>query len=387
VDKNLRCLSMSAIVPISRIPISVRAATMEDLPFIDQLQKKNTKMVGWMPTKQLEGKIKAGHVLIAEERHEGTEAQRHVGTEAEARIPSVPTCLRASVPVGYLIGNDQYFKRDDVGIVYQINIVESHRRSLVGAMLLKAQFERSAYGCRLYCCWCAQDIEANRFWEAMGFVALAFRAGSRGKGRVHIFWQKRIRSGDETTPWWFPAHTNSGSIREDRLVLPIPPGVRWWDEMPRVLPAVSEVDGSAVEGPRDGVSGVGDRDSGEKTKRLPGSTRTPKPESRNPAGATALGGWGFTPPAPPPPAPGEKTKRAPRQKLKNDPKLVAATRELKARWLEHVNEDPTLLLPNGKYDVARVLIDSPAPMKIANALSPLPLALPDSSTSTSSLRV
>ncbi|MGB7157971.1 MAG: hypothetical protein WBD40_07880, partial [Tepidisphaeraceae bacterium] len=89
--------------------------------------------------------------------------------------------------LGYVIANDQYFKRDDVGIVYQMNVVPGYQRGLIGASLLKAQFERSAYGCRLYCCWCAQDIAANRFWEAMGFVPLAYRAGSEKKGRVHIF--------------------------------------------------------------------------------------------------------------------------------------------------------------------------------------------------------
>src|SRR5436190_7386499 len=119
---------MSAIIPIPKIPISIRPGTMEDIPFLDSLQKIHTKQVGFMPTKQFEGKIKLGHVLIAQS---------------------------ASERVGYLIGNDQYFKRDDVGIVYQINIAEGHRRGLVGATLLKAQFDRSAYGCKLYCCWCA----------------------------------------------------------------------------------------------------------------------------------------------------------------------------------------------------------------------------------------
>ena len=57
---------------------------------------------------------------------------------------------------------------------------------------------------------------------------------------MHIFWQKRIREGDTTTPWWFPAKTDAGAMREDRLVLPIPPGKQWSDEMP-VL--------SIVEGP------------------------------------------------------------------------------------------------------------------------------------------
>src|SRR3954469_7460989 len=174
---------MSAIIPIPKFPINIRPATMDDLSFIDALQKKTTKQVGFMPTKQFEGKIKLGHVLIAEE-------------PPPQPSPGVPG--EGVARVGYLIGNDQYFKHDDIGIIYQINIVEGKRRGLIGAMLLKAQFDRSAYGCKLYCCWCAQDLPANHFWESMGFVPLAFRTGSEKRGskggaRTHIFWQKRIR--------------------------------------------------------------------------------------------------------------------------------------------------------------------------------------------------
>src|SRR5688500_11858992 len=102
-------------------------------------------------------------------------------------------------------------------------------------------FDHAAYGCRLFCCWCAQDIEANHFWESLGFVPLAFRSGSRtrgkgGKPRVHIFWQKRIRAGDTTTPWWFPSQTSGGASREDPLALPMPPGMDWSDVVPLVLP-------------------------------------------------------------------------------------------------------------------------------------------------------
>ncbi len=52
--------------PTPRTPITVRPGTLADLAFIDQLQKKNTKQVGFMQTKALEGKIRAGHVLVAE---------------------------------------------------------------------------------------------------------------------------------------------------------------------------------------------------------------------------------------------------------------------------------------------------------------------------------
>src|SRR4051812_2882627 len=159
-----------SIVPIPRADVSVREATPDDVPFIDELQKAHRKQVGFMPRGQLEGKIKAREVIVAE----NATGER----------------------VGYCIGTDLYFKHDDVGIIYQLNVAPGKQRGFVGATLLKAMFDRAAYGCKLFCCWCAQDIEANRFWEAMGFVPLAYRAGSERNARVHIFWQKRIRSGD-----------------------------------------------------------------------------------------------------------------------------------------------------------------------------------------------
>ncbi len=367
---------MNPIIPIPKIPISVRVATLDDLPFIDALQKKHTKQVGWMPTKQLEGKINAGHVIVAETVRRGTpphpspSTARSPGTTQEgegARLAPTPSSLnpepRTLNPVGYLIGHDQYFKRDDVGIIYQINIAEGKRRGFIGAALLKAQFERSAYGCRLYCCWCAQDIEANHFWEAMGFVPLAFRTGSRAKGpkgtaRVHIFWQRRIRQGDVTTPYWFPAQTSSGSIREDRLVLPIPPGVRWSDEMPRVLPEekLPVVSCQLPEKKESRKRSLLTTAPASGFPRPLATLPSPYAISRSKlrfAAATPVN----APKEKPPRACPEQGRREKRKVSKNDPKLVAAARELRDRWLERVNEDPSALIGQGKYDVSRVLTD------------------------------
>jgi hypothetical protein len=47
----------------------------------------------------------------------------------------------------------------------------------------------------------------------------------------------------------------------------------------------------------------------------------------------------------------EKPKKAPRAKLKNDPKHVAAARELRNRYLEQFNGG--LALPRGKYAVGQ----------------------------------
>src|SRR5262245_23830654 len=141
----------SAIAPVPRCTVSVRSATKADLPFIDALQRMHSHMVGWMPGKQLESYIASNSpgVLIAEDEHQ--------------------------TQLGYCIAKDQYMKRDDVGIVYQLNVMPLRQRHLVGASLVKACFDRAAYGCRLFSCWCAQDIQANSFWEALGFMPLAFR--------------------------------------------------------------------------------------------------------------------------------------------------------------------------------------------------------------------
>ena len=165
----------------------------------------------------------------------------------------------------------------------------------------------------------------------MGFVPLAYRAGSEKKSRIHIFWQKRIRAGDRDTPWWFPAKTDAGVMREDRIVLPIPPGVHWSDEMPMIIRPAEQT-------------------TAPNTRLLPGKTNKRSLPLDAP---TIHGARQFdAPPAKPlPPPVVAKSKREKTPKAKADPKLVAAARELRDRWLERVNASP--MVTQGKYDVSR----------------------------------
>lgn len=55
--------------------------------------------------------------------------------------------------------------------------------------------------------------------------------------------------------------------------------------------------------------------------------------------------------------PQKPVKRAPKPKVKTDPRLVSAARELRDRWLERVNDDPSAILGLGKYDVSRAIED------------------------------
>lgn len=348
-----RFQAKAVALPQPRQAIAIRKAVQSDLPFIDGLQKLHSKAVGWFPRQQLEANIRKGQVLIAE----GTEASRDQGTKGAA--DSMPGCLGASVPrpLGYCISADRYLKHDDIGIVYQLNVLPGEQRGLIGASLVKAVFERAPYGCRLFCCWCAQDLEANHFWESVGFVPLAFRTGSRRAGskkqpRIHIFWQRRVREGDAETPYWFPSETSGGAVRENRIVLPIPPGTHWSDAKPAVLPGMEEA-----------LNALPPVEKGQR-EREPRKKR----ETRRAAAKRPSGGLWFAPPEPSAEekkaakAAAKKAKAKP--KRKNDPKLVAAARELRDRYIEQINEG-RMLPPGacGKYEVSRALEGAPSALK------------------------
>ena len=87
------------------------------------------------------------------------------------------------------------------------------------------------------------------------------------------------------------------------------------------------------------------------TKQLPGPKRNPKPPTPKLASINASA-MRFAPVTPQVSPKSEKPKREPRKKAKNDPKFVAAARELRDRWLEKVNTTPAAL-DCAKYEVSR----------------------------------
>jgi hypothetical protein len=53
----------------------------------------------------------------------------------------------------------------------------------------------------------------------------------------------------------------------------------------------------------------------------------------------------------------QKKPKAPKPKaVKNDPKIVAAARELRDRWLERINQTP--ILPSARYEVCRQIAEN-----------------------------
>lgn len=368
------------MLPAPRRGLSIRPATLDDLPFMDALQKTHGRMVGWFPRQQMQGYIEGGWVLVAEESA-GDGVQGSVPRRGTDRVGASPNPEPRSPnprPLGYCIARDRYSGRDDVGIVYQLNVVPSEQRKLVGAALMRATFERAAYGCRLFCCWCAQDIAANHFWESIGYVPLAFRTGSRSSQRTHIFWQKRIREGDTTTPWWFPSQTRAGAVREERLVLPIPPGVHWRDAMPALLPKHESAEASA---PKCLPGGAPVRDRPEaprvsEARKMAIVRSASKHLQGTPPGKATIitsSGLRYIERGDYVPEPESKPARAPKPRAKNDPKLVSMTRELRDRYLEDLNSGRYLPPTHAKYlvckaavpDAKRVIVSPATPKLLA----------------------
>ncbi len=403
------------------VDLRVRPATPGDFAFIDALQKQESDKVGFMYEQAIRKRIEEGNILIAEAiRVNSEQSTVNSGEEGSAVHCSLGTVHSPAppVPVGYCLGVDRYMKRGDVGIIYQMAVVPAYRRMNVAAALLQAQFEESAYGCRLYCCWCKQSLEANRFWEAMGFVPLAFRAAGRStiekiqrktgdtKGAVHVFWQKPVRAADVEAAragtfrgWWYPYETQGGAMMESRVILPLPPEVQWDEATPVVLPGAEqrEAEQKLLEQKVEAVS-LREKAAkkaarrGKHAKTPPGSRSDAKQKqaSRTVVGYGFGAGSGFGAPAEPPEPPdapgaekpGESVeaaalagreqalaeiraeKDAAKRALKaaqrkSDPVVVAFARELRDRWQEHVAPGSALAgvlagKCRGKYDVGRL---------------------------------
>ncbi len=317
--------------------VSIREAVPGDTGFIDALQKANNKAVGFMPHAQLAGHIEQGHVLVAEAMKGskvwglGSSQETTPGQINDSALDPRPQTLDPT-PVGYCIGVDKYFKREDTGVIYQMNVVPGRRRGLVGAALLRAMLERSAYGVKLFCCWCAQDLEANRFWEAMGFVPIAFRTGSRKKSwvgadgvrrrgpRIHIFWQKPVRASD------------AAAAERERAVKRL------------------SVEGGGQEA---------EQAAKQEQQRRRAAKRAEQAAEAARASSVGAGGLRFGAPASASGADREaqRAAKAARKRAeaevskKNDPELVAMARELRDRWLDAV-AGPGAGLPAGESGAA-----------------------------------
>lgn len=358
-------------LPVPRLEVNIRLAVPDDVEAIDALQKPMTKAVGFLHFGAIKGYIEKGDVLIAEA------ATDHRRDACATVTSSPPHPLTPSSLAGYIIGRDSYYRNQTCGYITQLNVHPDYRRHLVGAKLVEALFERAAYGCKLYSCWCAQDLPANYFWESIGFVPIAFRTGSEQKERIHIFWQKRIRTGDTETEYWYPNKTSGGQIGEDRIAVPIPPGTHWSDAKPTILPGLNGVpmykEPTALPaGLEEEIKALSKREKKPPAKEKEKSAKRPKNlisrgGLRSPTAAEVAAKQAAAQRQKQDAEREEKLKEArkakrKRQKRKYSDEFIAAAREFRDRFIESAHQpgnEGLIALPKGKYEVSRA-IEGPA---------------------------
>lgn len=234
-----RIASMMALGAGKGLPFTVRTAVPSDVKFIDALQKRFSNEVGFLPLAALDANIVKNRIAIGFENDE---------------------------PAGYILGKPNYKGDPELAILYQCAIEYSAQRHMLGSSLLEHAVGLFPPPSALACAWVAQDIEANFFWEACGFEPIAARRGSKRKGRVHIFWQRRIDPRNKTVELRHPDMTHGGLMREKRIVVPIEAGDAWKKLKPEDFPEPAPSEGDGRAGRRQSRrSGRAGKDDGRKS--------------------------------------------------------------------------------------------------------------------------
>jgi GNAT superfamily N-acetyltransferase len=102
-------------------------------------------------------------------------------------------------PCGYILVGTGY-----KGVLrrWQVCIQYDARRRLYGAMLVaKAEEFGLEKGCTLSVVRCASDLEANKFWESLGYVLVGTEKGGRTRGRLIYIWEKPLFPSIRATHW------------------------------------------------------------------------------------------------------------------------------------------------------------------------------------------
>ena len=126
--------------------------------FAVDLARKNCEALLFIPAPRIEEYERQGRLLIGQENGE---------------------------PCGFLIYGNGYPTLK----IYQACIQYDARRHASGLALVDRLKAIAVAQGRDISLWCASDLEANRFWEAVGFRHVARRNGGSRRQRVHFGWR------------------------------------------------------------------------------------------------------------------------------------------------------------------------------------------------------
>lgn len=134
----------------------------DDLLFVTDLAAKWTDEIGWLPRPALEFYAANQGVLTVAEN--GQDAGFIVFCRAVKETPRVARIYQAA-------------------ICYDLQ-----RRHLGAALVREALQAATLAGAKGVYLWCADELPANDFWQAMGFHSPAAKIGGKRRGRTLKLW-------------------------------------------------------------------------------------------------------------------------------------------------------------------------------------------------------
>ena len=142
---------------------TTRGATLDDLTYIDHLQRKNAEELAFFPKQVFEREVQNNRIILAELNND---------------------------PCGYIY----HGALGDICRIHQACIQYDLRGQLYGAALVNDLINRcQAFETSTIKLRCGSDIEANKFWQAMGFVCEAVTQGGVRRMRDINHWVLNIQ--------------------------------------------------------------------------------------------------------------------------------------------------------------------------------------------------
>jgi hypothetical protein len=128
------------------------------LGFVRSLMEKNYEAVGFLPMPRLEEYAERGQILTTTENGD--------------------LC-------GYLVWGNRWPRLR----VYQACVCYDARRREHGLAMVRDLLRiATESNCDMVSLWCADDLEANSFWQTAGFRFGGQRSGGHKRGRKHNLW-------------------------------------------------------------------------------------------------------------------------------------------------------------------------------------------------------
>lgn len=142
----------------------IRRAVIADIPYIVDLSKKESRCLGFIPKMAYEAAIS------------GVKTGKRWSDVCNDKMW---VCECNGDLVGFVLASFGRSKAmRPVGKIAQICLQEDARKLSRGYALLSAVIQHGkSFGTESFSCGCADDLESNMFWVAMGFTKIGSRMG------------------------------------------------------------------------------------------------------------------------------------------------------------------------------------------------------------------